>query len=97
MRKTHIHRMNNVDTQMGSKTVSIKDETYRRLSRKKRDDESFSDAIDRLLAEDDTNPLRELIGLVDEDELETVRNRSDKFRADVDDRFNETERSSEDR
>ncbi|WP_121740965.1 antitoxin VapB family protein [Natronorubrum halophilum] len=82
---------------MGSKTVSIKDETYRRLSRKKRDDESFSDAIDRLLAEDDTNPLRELIGLVDEDELETVRNRSDKFRADVDDRFNETERSSEDR
>lgn len=82
---------------MGSKTVSLKDETYRRLRREKREDESFSDAIDRLLAEEDENPLRELIGLVDEDELETVRKRSNEFREDVNDRFDTSERSDENR
>ncbi|SDJ47513.1 antitoxin VapB family protein [Natronorubrum texcoconense] len=81
---------------MGSKTVSLKDETYRRLNREKRDGESFSDAIDRLLVEDDTNPLRELIGLVDEDELENVRTRSNEFREDVNNRFGSGERADED-
>ena len=82
---------------MGSKTVSLKDETYRRLRREKRKDESFSDAIDRLLAEEDENPLRELIGFVDEDELETVRKRSNEFREDVNNRFDTAERSNENR
>ncbi|WP_254524799.1 antitoxin VapB family protein [Natrinema caseinilyticum] len=76
---------------MGSKTVSLKDETYRRLDREKRDGESFSDAIDRLLAEDDTNPLRELIGLLDNDEAAAVRRRSEEFRADVNERFDDSE------
>ncbi|QSW99689.1 antitoxin VapB family protein [Haloterrigena alkaliphila] len=80
---------------MSSKTVSLKDETYRRLRREKREDESFSDAIDRLLAEEDENPLRELIGLVDEDELETVRKRSNEFREDVNKRFGTSGRSDE--
>ena len=81
---------------MGSKTVSLKDETYRRLRREKRDDESFSDAIDRLLAEEDANPLRELIGLPD-DEIDSVRRRSEKFRADVNDRFTDSDRADEGR
>lgn len=81
---------------MGSKTVSLKDETYRRLNREKREGESFSDAIDRLLTDEETNPLRELIGLVDEDEIETVRNRSEEFRTDVNDRFGAVERADED-
>lgn len=79
---------------MGSKTVSLKEETYRRLSREKREGESFSDAIDRLLAEEDTNPLRELIGLP-EDETDTVRKRSAEFRADVNDRFGDVDRIDE--
>ena len=82
---------------MGSKTISIRDETYRRLDREKRDDESFSEVIDRLLADDDENPLRELIGLVDEDELEAVRRNVTAFRSDVDGRFNGGERFDEGR
>lgn len=37
------------DTQISSKTISLKEETYNRLDRAKGADESVSDAIDRLL------------------------------------------------
>ncbi|THE63929.1 hypothetical protein D8Y22_15795 [Salinadaptatus halalkaliphilus] len=72
---------------MGRNTSAFDADTYRRLLQTKRDDESTSDVIDRLLARHESNPLRELIGLVDGDELETVRNRSTAFRADVDDSY----------
>ncbi|GAB3018044.1 antitoxin VapB family protein [Natronobiforma cellulositropha] len=74
---------------MGSKTISLHEETYRRLDREKRADESFSDVVDRLLTGETENPLRELIGLVDEEELERVRHHSDAFREDVDARFSD--------
>ncbi|MDJ1432064.1 antitoxin VapB family protein [Halostagnicola sp. A-GB9-2] len=60
---------------MESKTVCLKHETYRRLTREKRDDESFSDAIDRFLTTDDGNPLRELIGFVDEESHRAIEER----------------------
>ncbi|WP_312909340.1 antitoxin VapB family protein [Natronosalvus caseinilyticus] len=72
---------------MSSKTISLRDETYRRLHREKREGESFSDVVDRLLLEEDGNPLRELIGLVDDDELERVRRQSKTFRSSVERRF----------
>lgn len=73
---------------MGSKTISIKDETYRRLDRLKGADESFSDVIDRLMDHDDgERPLAGLIGALDEDARERLRARSRAFRDDVDDRL----------
>lgn len=37
---------------MGTKTIRVDEEVYRRLERQKRDDESFSDVIDRLTDRD---------------------------------------------
>lgn len=71
---------------MASKTISLSEETYNRLARAKGDDESFSDVVDRLLGEDE-HPLYDLVGLLNEKEIERVRNRSSAFRADVDDRL----------
>ena len=71
---------------MDSKTISLSEETYNRLARAKGENESFSDAIDRLLGEDE-HPLYELVGLLDEDDVETIRDRSSAFRADVDERL----------
>lgn len=73
---------------MSSKTISLKDVTYERLSREKGEDESFSDVIDRLLGTADAeHSLYGLIGLCDEAEVETLRARSTEFRESVDDRM----------
>ena len=74
------------DTQMASKTISLKVETYDRLANAKGEGESFSDVIDRLL-QTENNPLSEVVGLLDEDEVERMRARSAAFRGDVDARF----------
>lgn len=74
------------DTQMGSKTISLKAETYHRLDRVKGPDESFSDVIDRLLNADE-HPLEDLVGLLDEEAVATLRTRSSAFREDIDDRM----------
>lgn len=71
---------------MGSKTISLKEETYVRLKRAKGEDESFSDVIDRLLGEE-RHPLYDLVGLLDETEAERARERSRVFREDVDTRL----------
>lgn len=81
---------------MGSKTISVRDETYRRLDREKREGESFSDVIDRLVADDEENPLRELVGFVDVDDVDDVRQGAAAFRADVDERFGGTDRPGTD-
>lgn len=73
------------DTSMASKTISIKESTYRRLTALKGTDESFSDVIDRLVeSEEGRHPLFELVGLLDAAELETVRRSSDAFRRSLD-------------
>lgn len=41
---------------MSSKQIRVSDENYERLARRRRDDESFDDVIDRLL-DDDRNLL----------------------------------------
>lgn len=71
---------------MGSKTISLKEETYNRLHRAKGEDESFSDVIDRLLREGD-HPLYGLVGLLDDDEVAELRERSRAFRESVDARM----------
>jgi len=64
---------------MPTKTISIKEEAYERLSARKRDDESFSDVILRL-TKDDPNDFSNLIGAdvdVSWEVVERDRNRSD--------------------
>lgn len=73
---------------MGSKTISIKESTYDRLESLKGTDESFSDTIDRLVdARNGPHPLFDLVGLLDEQELEQIREHSQRFRADLDERM----------
>lgn len=71
---------------MPSKTISLSEDTYNRLARAKGEDESFSDVIDRLLGEGD-HPLYELVGLLDEEDIDRLRERSSGFRADLDERM----------
>lgn len=73
---------------MASKTISVKEETYNRLARAKGESESFSDVIDRLLGADgEQHPLYELVGLLDDSEVETLRTRAETFRSDVEGRM----------
>lgn len=76
---------------MGSKTISLREETYDRLERTKGEDESFSDAIDRLLGTED-QPLEGIVGILTDDQAERLRERSRAFRDDVDERL--TQRDS---
>lgn len=70
---------------MSSKNISIREDIYRKLKRAKAEDESFSDAIDRLLASrSEEHPLYDLVGILDADEAERVRERAAKFREQFD-------------
>jgi predicted CopG family antitoxin len=71
---------------MGSKTVSLREETYDRLERAKGDDESFSDVIDRLLRTDD-QPLGGIVGILSDEEAARLREHSRAFRAEADERL----------
>jgi len=71
---------------MGTKNISVRDDVYRKLKDSKQGDESFSDAIDRLLASSEgEHPLYDLVGLADDDEVERLRDRANHFREQVDD------------
>ncbi len=79
---------------MASKTISVKEETYQRLVRAKGDDESFSDVIDRMLHDRDEHPLFDLVGLLDDEDVRTLRRRSTAFRENLNSRIrNETDDS----
>lgn len=82
MHRIVIHRYT-----MPSKTISVKQETYERLSRAKGDGESFSDVIDRLLRAEDEHPLYQLVGALDESDADELRERVRGFREDVDGRM----------
>lgn len=70
---------------MGTKNISIRDDVYRKLSDSKREDESFSDAIDRLMASrEGEHPLYDLVGLLDDEEAERLRDHADRFREQFD-------------
>jgi len=59
---------------MGTKTIGIRDEVYERLKARKREDESFTDLMDRMLDET-TIDWREGFGTLSEreaDELEQI-------------------------
>lgn len=50
---------------MGTKTIGLRDEVYERLKARKREDESFTELMDRLLDETTTD-WREGFGTLDE-------------------------------
>lgn len=56
---------------MGTKTIGIKDDVYERLKARKRDDESFTDLVDRLLDETTTD-WREGFGTLDTEDAEEL-------------------------
>jgi len=78
-----MHR--NEYTDMGSKNVSLREDVYLALKAAKGPDESFSDAIERLLAaRDGRHPLYRLVGTLREDEAAEVREAAAAFRERVD-------------
>jgi predicted CopG family antitoxin len=63
---------------MATKTIGIREEVYKRLKTQKRDDESFTETVERLLEEAGTD-WREGFGTLstaDAEELERVAERS---------------------
>ncbi|MEA1994012.1 MAG: antitoxin VapB family protein [Euryarchaeota archaeon] len=68
---------------MGTKTISIKDSVYRRLKRSKREDESFSDAIDSLLKKKNTDLMRYFGRLKGNSILNSIEEDSKEMRARV--------------
>ncbi|WP_424020052.1 antitoxin VapB family protein (plasmid) [Halorientalis pallida] len=63
---------------MGTKTIGIREEVYERLKARKREGESFTDVVDRLIEESATD-WRTGFGTLQEDdaaELERVAERS---------------------
>lgn len=65
---------------MGTKTIGLRDDVYERLKARKREDESFTDLMDRLM--DETKPdWRDEFGTLSEeegDELEAIVRESRK-------------------
>jgi predicted CopG family antitoxin len=76
---------------MTTKTIGIKKEVYDRLAAEKRDDESFSDTIDRLV-ENASSDWRSSFGKL-EDEGDELREATEKQREDL--AASETKRQEE--
>ena len=73
---------------MSSKNISVREDVYRALKNAKGPDESFSDVIDRLLTKEEADhPLRELEGLLDEEEAKEARERMENFRESLDEQM----------
>jgi len=53
-----------------SKQIRLKDDVYERIEANKRDDESFSDAVERLIG---GRSLRDLRGVFDENRVNEMR------------------------
>jgi predicted CopG family antitoxin len=65
---------------MGTKTISIKKDAYERLKEHKRDDESFTDVVNRLTRgdKDPADYLGTMPGLADEVDSEEFREKFDE-------------------
>jgi len=73
---------------MSSKNISVREDVYRALKETKGDDESFSDVIERLLrSQEGDHSLFELVGMLDEEELDKLRSGSAEFRESADEQM----------
>lgn len=66
---------------MGTKTIKLDEEVYELLRARKRDDETFSEAVERLLGRPS---LRELAGVLSDKEAEKFREAIDQANDDYD-------------
>jgi predicted CopG family antitoxin len=55
---------------MGTKNVRLDDDVYERIKSEKRDDETFSEAIERLIG---GSSLLDLVGILSDEEAEEMR------------------------
>jgi predicted CopG family antitoxin len=73
---------------MGSKNISVRDDVYRALKAAKGEDESFSDVIERLLrSREGEHSLYGLVGMLENEELDEVREKSAAFRDSADEQM----------
>jgi len=71
----------------GYKSVRLTEDAYETLERRKREDETFSEAVERLASE---RPIGDLAGLFSDDDVETIREeRSKRYAAYADRRTRE--------
>jgi len=78
---------------MSSKNISLRKDVYEELKREKAEDESFSDVVNRLLCvrrDEEPYPLYGLVGMLDDEKAEEVRERIEEFRTDVSEEMEET-------
>lgn len=64
---------------MGTKTIGIREDVYERLKARKRENESFTDLVDRLLTEAQTD-WREGFGTLDADAAAQLERAAEKSR-----------------
>lgn len=64
---------------MGTKTIGLREDAYERLKARKRDDESFTDVVDRLL-EETTVDWRDGFGTLSEGEMDDLERIVDRSR-----------------
>jgi predicted CopG family antitoxin len=73
---------------MASKNIGIKEDVYERLKAHKRGDESFSETLDRILHELDSD-WRTNAGFLGDEEAAALEREVDRGLDDVDDSFDE--------
>ena len=66
---------------MGTKTIRLDEDVYEKLRARKRDDETFSEAVDRLVG---GSSLLELAGILSEGEAEELADGVEEFRSSLD-------------
>lgn len=74
---------------MSSKQLEVSTDVYERLDAARGPDETVEDVIRRLLAASDDHPLFEIVGMLDEEELDRVHEEREQFRADVNGRLDD--------
>ncbi|MCX2819069.1 hypothetical protein EGH25_06855 [Haladaptatus sp. F3-133] len=75
---------------MTTKTVRLDEDVYEMLAERKRDDETFSEAVERLVG---GRPLVELDGVYTEDEVREIEQAlDDKYERERKERISETQR-----
>lgn len=75
---------------MGTKTIRLDEDVYEKIRARKREDETFSEAVDRLVG---GPSLLELAGILTDEEAEEVSNAVEEFRSSLDE---DLDRAAED-
>lgn len=73
--------------QMGTKTIRLDEDVYEKLRARKREDETFSEAVDRLIG---GSSLLELAGILSDDEGDELEDAIEEFRSSLDEDLDRT-------